>query len=82
MDEVDYAYNGKFERNILVVGKTGCGKTNFLQNLGKNRLFGDIKVVFWISKIKLSTKTEDSIKDCFKDQVVDENHLGGKYNFR
>ena len=34
MDEVNYTYDGKFEGNILVVGKTGCGKTTFVQNLG------------------------------------------------
>ena len=34
MDEVNYTYDGKFESNILVVGRTGCGKTTFVQNLG------------------------------------------------
>ena len=38
------------------VGRTGCGKTTFAQNLGKNNLFGDIKEVYWISKIGLSKK--------------------------
>ena len=71
MDEVDYTYNGKFEGNILVVGRTGCGKTIFVQNLGRNKLFGDIKEVYWISKIELSAERQDSIKDCFKDQIVD-----------
>ena len=27
MDEVNYSYDGKFEGNILIVGRTGCGKT-------------------------------------------------------
>ena len=35
----------KIEGSILVVGKTGCGKTRFVQNLGKNRMFSDIKEV-------------------------------------
>ena len=70
MDEVDYTYNGKFEGNIVVVRRTGCRKTTFAQNLGKNKLFGDIKEVYWISKIELSAETEDGIKDCFKDQIV------------
>ena len=26
-------YHAQFRGNILVVGKTGCGKTHFLQNL-------------------------------------------------
>ena len=29
-----------FPDNILVVGQMGCGKTSFVQNLGKNRIFG------------------------------------------
>ena len=36
----DYTYDGKFEGNILVVGRTGCGKKTFIQKLGKNKLFG------------------------------------------
>ena len=34
--------------------KTGCGKTTFVQNLGRSNLFGDISEVYWISKIVLS----------------------------
>ena len=56
--EVNYTYDAKFEGNILVVGRTGCGKTTFVQNLGKNKMFGDIKEVFWISKIALSSNRE------------------------
>ena len=41
MDEVNYTYNQKFEGKILIVGRNGCGKTTFVQNLGKNNLFGD-----------------------------------------
>ena len=32
-------YNGRFSENVLVVGQTGRGKTTFIQNLGKNRMF-------------------------------------------
>ena len=70
MDEIKYTYDGKFEGNILIVGRTGCGKTTFVQNLGKNKLFGDVKEVYWISKIELSKDREDNIRDCFTDQVV------------
>ena len=67
----DYSYNGKFEGNILIVGKTGCGKTTFIQKLGKNKLFGnDLIEVFWVSKIVLSKEREDFIRDCFEDQEV------------
>ena len=43
MDEVNYTSDGNFEGNILIEGGTGCGKTTFVQNLGKNNLFGDIR---------------------------------------
>ena len=71
MGEVNYTYDGKFEGNIWVVGRTGCGKTTFVQKLGKNKLFRDIKEVYWISKIELYVDREESIRDCSKDQTVD-----------
>ena len=60
-DEVNYTYDAKFEGNILVVGRTGSGKTTFVQNLWKNKLFGDIKEVYRILKIVLSTVRENNI---------------------
>ena len=51
MDEIKYTYDGKFEGSILIVGKTGCGKTTFVQNLGKNKMFGDVKEVYWDLKL-------------------------------
>ena len=71
MDEEDYTYDGKFEGNILIAGRTGCGKTTFVQNLGKNRLFGDVKEVYWISKIELSKDREEDIRNCFVDETID-----------
>ena len=71
MDEVNYTCDGKFEGNILIVGRTGCGKVTFVQNLGKNNLFGKIKEVYWISKIELSKEREENIRNCFKDETVD-----------
>ena len=65
MAETKCSYDGKFEGNVLVVGRTGRGKTTFVQNLARNKLFGDIKEVFWISKIDLSNEREDNIRDCF-----------------
>ena len=29
-------YDSQFRGNVLVVGKTGCGKTTFLEKLGIN----------------------------------------------
>ena len=46
MDEIKYSYDGRFEGNILIVGRTGCGKTIFVQNLAKNQLFWNIKQAY------------------------------------
>ena len=70
MDEMNYAYNGKSEGNILIVGRMGCGKTAFAQNLRKNKSFGGIDKVFWIFKVELPKDREGNIRDCFVDQKV------------
>ena len=70
MEGASYTYNGKLEGNILIVGRTGCGKTTFVQNLGKDELFGHIAKVFWVSKVELSKDREDNIRDCFIDQTA------------
>ena len=55
----------------MVVGRTGCGKTTFIQNLGGNKMFGrDIATVFWVFKIRLSKEREENIKMSFEDQTV------------
>ena len=67
----DYTYDGKFDGNILIVGRTGCGQTTFIQKLGKNKMFGEeILEIFWVSKINLSEEREESIRASFKDLNV------------
>ena len=39
MDMEGYTYDAKIEGNIVVLGQTACGKTTFVQNLAKNRLY-------------------------------------------
>ena len=70
MDEIKYNYDGKFEGNIVMVGRTGCGKTTFVQNLGENNLFGEISEVYWVLKMTLSGEREDEIRDSFSNQKV------------
>ena len=53
---MNYRYDAKFEGNIFAMERTGCSKTTFVQNLGKNQMFGDIKEVLWISKTSLLLK--------------------------
>ena len=40
-------YDRQFQGNILVVGKTGCGKTYFLQKLALNKFFGELVKAEW-----------------------------------
>ena len=35
-----FRYDATFYYNILVVGQRACGKTCFVQSLGKNSMFG------------------------------------------
>ena len=46
-------HNGQFSRNILVVGRTGCGKTTFLETLDLNNFFGNIIKTEWVSGIDI-----------------------------
>ena len=62
-------YDGKFIGNILVLGRTECGKTTFIQNLGINNFFGDLKVVKWLSGIRLNKKREAEIESNFNCEV-------------
>ena len=55
----------------MVVVRTECGKTTFIQNLDRNKMFGrNITTVFWVSKIRLSREREDNIRESFVDQTV------------
>lgn len=37
-----YVCDVKFAGNILDIGQTGCGKTNLVQNLTMNNMFGPL----------------------------------------
>ena len=68
-------YNGRFSENVLVVGQTGRGKTTFIQNLGKNRMFGDIKTIDWVSKTKLSRNRDEQLRKTFAYASVEFHYL-------
>ena len=65
-------YNGEFSGNILVVGKTGCGKLTFLEKLGIFNSFGNLVKTEWISGIDIDEKREAKIQTCFSNET--ENH--------
>ena len=68
----NFQYNATFTNNILVLGQIGCGKTSFVQSLGKNKIFGsDLLGVDWVSKINLTQNREDKIRQCFTYTNVD-----------
>ena len=48
-----------------IVRQTRCGKTSFVQKLGKNKMFGSIDSVDWISKIELSDTRKNQIRESF-----------------
>ena len=55
-------YNGQFSGNILVVGRTGCGKTTFLEKHEVNNFFGNIKKTDWISGIDIDKQRKAEIQ--------------------
>lgn len=68
--EINYIYDRKFEGNILLVGRTDFGKTTFVQNLAKNKMFGSLKQVILVSKTLLSKEREHQIREHFVDEKV------------
>ena len=62
-------YNGQFSGNVLVVGRTGCGKTTFLEKHGVNNFFGNIKKTEWISGIIIDKQREAEIQSYFHNET-------------
>ena len=62
-------YDGQFYRNILVVGRTGCGKSTFLEKLGLKNVFGNIIKTGWISGIDIDKEREAEIKTYFSNEA-------------
>ena len=62
-------YDGLFGGNILVVGRTGCGKTTFLEKLGINKFFDNLVKTEWISAIDIDKKRDAKIQSCFSNET-------------
>ena len=71
MTRNNFMYDGAFNGNMLVVGQTRCGKTSFVQKLRKNKIFGSIESVDWISKIELSAAREHQTRESFSYASVE-----------
>ena len=66
---MSYIYDRKFTGNILVVGRTACGKTGFVQRLAVNRFLEDLIKAEWVFYFKLDKKREAEIQSCFACQL-------------
>ena len=62
---LQWAING----NILVVGRTGCDKTTFLEEIGLNNFFGDIIKAEQVSGIDIDKKREAEIQSHFSNET-------------
>ena len=66
-----FQYNAMFTDDILVLGQTGCGKTSFVQSLGKNKIFGsNLLSVDWVSKINLTKNQEHETRNVLPIQML------------
>ena len=65
----NYTCSGKFSGNVLIVGRTECGKTTFMQKLALHNFFGKLKKAEWISGISLTKKREAEIQTKFSCEV-------------
>ena len=62
-------YDGQFRGNILIVRKTGCRKTHFLQKLAVNKFFGKLIKKEWVSGIDIDKRREVEIQSGFDNEV-------------
>ena len=62
-------YGRHFRGNILVVGKPGCGKTDFLQKLTLNTFFGELVKTESVTEIKIDDQREAEVQACFSIKV-------------
>ena len=66
---LNYTYDANFFGNILIVGRTGYGKTYFTQKLVVNNFFGTLKKIEWVSSIEFGSEREAEIESCFSCDI-------------
>ena len=59
----------QFYGNVLVVGRTRCGKTTFLEILGVHNFFGKIIKTELISGIEIDKQREAEIQSYFSNET-------------
>ena len=64
-----YIYDGRFKGNILVLGRTECGKTSLVQKLALYDFFGKLKNAKWVSGIQLNESREAEIESNFSCDI-------------
>ena len=64
-----YIYDGQFSGNVLVLGRTDCGKTSFVQKLALYDFFGRLKTAKWVSGIHLNESREAQIESNFSCDI-------------
>ena len=77
VNEMNYSFDAKFEGNISKVGRTWT----FLRNLGKNKMFREIKEVIWVLKILLSKDRENNIREYFVDKEMGFKYPNNRHEF-
>ena len=60
----------QFRRNVLIAGKTGCGKTHFMQKLEVNDFFRKIVETEWVLSIQLTPTREAEMQTSFSCDVT------------
>ena len=73
-------YNGRFYANVLIVRRTGWGKTHFMQKLAVNNFFGKLNMLEWVSYIKTDKSREAEIQSYF-DGTVEFHYPKNKEHF-
>ena len=49
--------------------KQGAEKRHLFKNMQKNKMFGNLKETYWITKVPLSDQREKNVASCFQKHV-------------
>ena len=69
MKMVNYVYGRQVRGNVLIVCRTGCGKTYFIKKSVTNNFFSDLVKAEWVSYIQLDKTSETKIQFRFNCDI-------------